>query len=345
MPHKLQLERDKDILRCLVESHVSTGQPVGSKSIAQRSPLRVSPATIRNTMVDLEEAGYISRPHSSAGGVPTDKGYRYYVDTLLNLRPIQQRDRQRIQQELDGEWQNVQEMLSHTAQILGMVCKEVGVALAPKLYEGRFQKLELIPVSDRKVLLVLMLTSGLVRNIVAEVDSGIAAENLSEAVRFLNERLNGCSLRQIKEQLDERLQDAPQANKKVVQLFIQYSDYLFDFRSDEQTHIGGTTHIVSQPEFSNDFTNTKLSSLLDFLEQKQTVAHWLQERSHGNEVTVTIGQEHNKDEVRSCSVVTSTYRIGDMTGVIGVIGPTRMPYPRLISVVGYTARFLNTMFV
>ena len=345
MSYTLQAERDKLILRCLVERHVSTGHPVGSKSIAHRSLVGVSSATIRNTMVDLEESGYISRPHSSAGGIPTDKGYRYYVDTLLQLRPIQQKDRQRIHQELEGEWQNVQEVLSHTAQILGMVCKEVGVALAPKLYEAQFQRLELIPVSDSKVLLILVLTSGLVRNIVAELDSKIPAKELNEAIRFLNERLNGCSLREIKEQFDERLQDSAQANRKIIQLFIQYSDYLFDFREDEQTHIGGTTHIVSQPEFSKDYTNTKLSSLLDFLEHKRTVAHWLQERNHGNDVAVTIGQEHNKDEVQSCSVVTSTYRIGDVTGIIGVIGPTRMPYPRLISVVGYTARYLNTMFV
>lgn len=345
MSYTLQAERDKNILRCLVDRHVLTGHPVGSKSLVHRSLLGISSATIRNTMVELEEAGYISRPHSSAGGVPTDKGYRYYVDALLQLRPIQPKDRQRIHKELEGEWQNVQEVLSHTAQILGMVCKEVGVALAPKLYEGQFQRLELIPMSDCKVLLVLMLSSGLVRNIVAEVDSNLPAKELSEAVRFLNERLNGCSLRQIKEQFDERLKDAPQANRKIIQLFIQYSEYLFDFREDEQTHIGGTTHIVSQPEFSKDYTNTRLSSLLNFLEHKRTVAHWLQECNHGKDVAITIGQEHNKDEVQSCSVVTSTYRIGDMTGIIGVIGPTRMPYSRLISVVGYTARYLNTMFV
>ena len=237
MSYTLQAERDKNILRCLVDRHVFTGHPVGSKSLVHRSLLGISSATIRNTMVELEEAGYISRPHSSAGGVPTDKGYRYYVDALLQLRPIQPKDRQRIHQELEGEWQNVQEVLSHTAQILGMVCKEVGVALAPKLYEGQFQRLELIPMSDCKVLLVLMLSSGLVRNIVAEVDSNLPAKELSEAVRFLNERLNGCSLRQIKEQFDERLKDAPQANRKIIQLFIQYSEYLFDFREDEQTHI------------------------------------------------------------------------------------------------------------
>lgn len=342
MAYTLQTDRDKDILRSLVEHHVSTGQPVGSGSIAGNGPLAVSPATVRNTMVHLEDAGYITRPHPSAGGVPTDKGYRYYVDTLLRMRPINKRDRERIHLELENGWLSVQELLSHTAHILGLVCREVGVALAPKLYEGRLERVELIPVARRKVLLVLTLTSGLVRSIVAELDADIPHDRLAGTSWFLNERLNGCSLREIRGQLDERLEDAPQSKRKIVQLFIQYSDYLFDFEENEKTHIGGTTYIVSQPEFVTDFT--KLSSLLQFLEHKRTVAHWLSERHHDNRIAVTIGRENGQNEVQSCSVVTATYRIGDMTGVIGVIGPTRMPYARLMSVVGYTARYLNTMF-
>lgn len=335
-------DRDNGILRNLVEHHVSTGHPVGSKSIANQGPLIVSPATVRNTMVNLEDAGYISRPHSSAGGIPTDKGYRYYVDSLLRMPPINKRDRERIHLELENEWLSVQELLSHTAYILGMVCEEVGVALAPKLYDGKLERVELIPVANGKVLLVLTLTSGLVRSIVSERDMDIPAERLADASWFLNERLNGCSLREIKSQLDERLEDTPKSKREIVKLFIQYSNYLFDFEENEKTHIGGTTYIVSKPEFVTDYT--KLSSLLDFLEHKQTVAHWLSERQHGNRVAVTIGRENDKNEVQSCSVVTSTYRIGEMAGIIGVIGPTRMPYARLMSVVGYTARYLNKIF-
>lgn len=342
MAYTLQTDRDKDILRNLVEHHVSTGQPVGSRSIASQGPLDVSPATVRNTMVNLEDAGYITRPHPSAGGVPTDKGYRYYVDALLRMRPINKRDRERIHLELENDWLSVQELLSHTAQILGLVCREVGVALAPKLYDGRLERVELIPVARRKVLLVLTLASGMVRSIVAELDADIPKDRLDSASWFLNERLSGCSLREIRGQLDERLEDAPQSRRKIVQLFIQYSEYLFDFEESEKTHIGGTTYIVSQPEFVTDYT--KLSSLLQFLEHKRTVAHWLSERHHDNRIAVTIGSENGQREVTSCSVVTSTYRIGDMTGVIGVIGPTRMPYARLMSVVGYTARYLNTKF-
>ncbi|MBM3264539.1 MAG: heat-inducible transcription repressor HrcA [candidate division Zixibacteria bacterium] len=342
MLYPLQTERDKDILRHIVDRHVHTASPVGSHTLAKRSALGVSAATIRNTMVELEEAGYISRPHSSAGGIPTDKGYRYYVDTLLRPRPVSTSDRQHIQQDLEGGWNSVQEVLSHASQVLGMVCREVGVALAPRLYDGVFQRIELLPVAPRKVLLVLMLSSGLVRNIVAELDTDIPARTLTETARFLNERLSGNSLREIKRELDERLKDGPQSNRKVIQLFIQYTEYLFDFQQNEQVHFGGTTHIVSQPEFSTD--SERLSRLLDFLEHRQTVARWLNERTVEDRVMVSIGQEHSRDEIRTCSVVTATYRIGDMTGVIGVIGPTRMPYPHMISIVGYTARVLNAIF-
>jgi len=341
MRYALQTERDKHILRCLIDRHVSTASPVGSKSIASRSVLGVSSATIRNTMVELEDAGYISRPHTSAGGIPTDKGYRFYVDSLLQMKPISPTDKKRIHQEVQGDWKSVQEVLDHTSHVLGMICKEVGVALAPRLYEGIFQRLELISVAPRKVLLVLMITSGLVRNIVAELDSDIPPNVLAETGRILNERLSGCSLREIKDQIDARLKDAPRVNQKVIQLFIQYTDYLFDFQENEQVHVGGTTQIVSQPEFTD---HEKLSHLLEFLEQKQFFARWLHDRKHRDSVVVTIGHEHCQDEIQGCSVVTSTYTIGDVIGVIGVIGPTRMPYSRLISVVGYTSRLISTMF-
>jgi heat-inducible transcriptional repressor len=343
MMEGLQAERDRDILRCLVDRHVSTASPVGSTSIARKSYLGVSPATIRNTMVELEEAGYISRPHPSAGGVPTDKGYRCYVDVLLRLKPISMADRQYIHQELQKDWKNVQEVLSHTAHILGMVCREVGIALAPRLYEAVFQRLELITVSERKILLVLMISSGLVRNIVAEVDSEIPSHILRETTRFVNERLSGLTLGAIKNHLDEHLSEASEANRRVIQLFIQYTNYLFDFQENEQMHMGGGAHIVSQPEFSTD--PEKLSRLLEFLEHKQAVAQWLHQRHDANQVVVTIGNEHAQNEMRPCSVVTSCYKIGNVTGIIGVIGPTRMPYSRLISIVGYTARTLNTMLV
>jgi len=336
----LQTERNRHILRCLVDNHVSTASPVGSKSIAGHTAMRVSPATIRNTMVELEEAGYISRPHSSAGGVPTDKGYRFYVDRLIESKPPAPADRKYIDQKMQCEWKSIQEILAHTSHVLGMVCKELGVALTPRLYEGDFQRLELVPVAPRKVLLVLMLTSGLVRNIVAELDSDIPSNVLEETCRILNERLTGCSLLDIKKQADERLKDMPRADRNVVQLFIQYSDYLCDFQESEQVHMGGATHIVSQPEFTD---HLKLSRLLDFVEHRQTVAEWLHKRDHQNNVAVTIGHEHFHNEMHVCSVVTSTYTLGDITGVIGVIGPTRMPYSRLMGIVGYTAHRISTL--
>lgn len=341
MTEALRTERDKHILRCLVDSHVSTASPVGSKSIARNSEMRVSPATIRNTMVELEEQGYISRPHTSAGGVPTDKGYRFYVDRLIEDKPLSQTDRNYIDQEMRGNWKSIQEVLAQTSHVLGMVCHELGVALTPRLYEGVFEKLELVQVAPRKVLLVLMISSGLVRNIVAELDSDIPARALEHTARVLNERLGGCSLLDIKKQMDERLKDAADADPNVLQLFIQYSEYLCDFEESEQVHTGGTTHIVSQPEFTD---HLKLSRLLDFVEHRQTVANWLHERDHQNKVAVTIGHEHFHNEMHVCSVVTSTYTIGDITGVIGVIGPTRMPYSRLMGVVGYTARRISTMW-
>ena len=342
MADTLHSDRDKGVLRSLVEQHVSTGQPVGSNSIVNRGSLVVSAATVRKTMGNLEDAGYITRPHPSAGGIPTEKGYRYYVDTLLQINPINNRDKERIHRELKSKWCDIPELLGHTASILGMVCEEVGLALAPNFYNGRLARVELIPASNRKVSLVLTLTSGLVKSIVAELEFEIPAQRLADTSRFLNERLNGCSLREIKEQLDERLKDTSQSRRQIIQLFIQYSNYLLGVEENEKPHIGGTTYIVSKPEFVTDYT--KLSSLLEFLEHKRTVANWLNERQQNGHLSVTIGSENRQNEVQSCSVVTSTYRIGDMKGVIGVIGPTRMPYARLIPVVGYTARYLNKMF-
>lgn len=334
-------ERDRDILRCLVDSHVATASPVGSGSIARHFMERVSPATVRNRMGELEEAGYISRPHSSAGGIPTDKGYRFYVDRLMRVSPLSPTEKKRIRQEVEREWTSVQEVLAHTAQALGMAGKELGVVLAPRLYEGVFQKLELIPVASRKVLLVLMITSGLVRTIVAEMDSDIPTKALEETGRILNERFSGCPLREIKDQFDARVRDTPHGHPKIVQLFIQSADYLFDFQENEQIHVGGTTQIVSQPEFTD---HEKLAHLLEFLEQKQEFVRWLQSREHTDEVVISIGHENLRGEIQMCSVVTSTYKFGETIGIIGLIGPTRMRYARMISMVRYTSQLLNAMF-
>lgn len=342
MQGELRAERNKNILRCLIDSHVSTASPVGSRSIARRSVLGISPATIRNTMGELEEAGYILRPHASAGGIPTDKGYRLYVDVLMRSTRLSPTEKQRIRQEVQVERSNVQEMLAHTSHVLGTACRELGVALAPRLYEGIFQRLELIPVAHRKILLVLMITSGLVRTIVAELDSDIPPYALAETGRLLNERLSGYSLQTIRDRLEEQVRDVPRVHPTVIQLVIRSAEYLFDFRENEQVHLGGTTHIITQPEFAD---HEKLSKFLAFLEQKQALVQWLQAREPTEGVIVTIGHEHPRGELQGCSTVTATYKIGEVTGIIGVIGPTRMPYARLISVVGYTSQLLNTMFV
>jgi heat-inducible transcriptional repressor len=333
-------QRERLVLQSLINYYIATAEPVGSKVMAEKYRLGISPATIRNTMKDLEDMGLINHPHTSAGRVPTDEGYRMYVDSMMGKVPLTATEEDQIRREISADYAAVEDILEQTARVLATVSKQLGVTIAPRFDKGILTRINLIPVADKKILVVLAVKHGLVRSVLLEAESSIDTEQMEETANILNERLGGLTLGEIKDSIDERLKEASAGDPKLIKLFLDSTENLLSFTEPDQMHLGGTRNIVDQPEFKD---REKLSNLIQVLEEKKLLAELVSAKGIKEGITITIGKEIETGEMQSCSLVTSPYEAGKVRGTIGIIGPTRMRYSKLVSMVEYTARLLSDL--
>jgi len=330
-------QREKKVLQNLINHYIQTADPVGSRVIANNYRMGLSPATIRNTLQDLEEMGLLQQPHTSAGRVPTDYGYRIFVDMLLKQEPLSREDTEKIKSSISAGQKGLEAVLSQASKILGDITNQLGISIAPRFEEGRLARLDLIPVSEGKVLVVVSVASGLARSILMEVESNIDVKELMQMQEVLNERLQGLSLGKIRESINRRLRDTECA-PRLLKLFIDPDIDIWTLGEGEKIFIMGTDNLVNQPEFSD---RSRLSEFMKFLEERKALKELIESKSIDEGIIITIGSESSLDQVQNCSLVTSKYRAGNLTGSIGIIGPTRMPYSKLITIVEYTAKSLT----
>jgi heat-inducible transcriptional repressor len=342
--------RERRVLEAVIQTYVQTAEPCGSRVLSRRFGLGVSPATIRNTMSDLEEKGFLMHPHTSAGRVPTDKAYRAYVDQLLNApaSPIVVSERDRLHAEISSKNSTIENILRRAAQSLGVLTQELGVALGPRLDASILRSLELVRVAGDRLLLVLTLDGGVVRTVFVEVRGTLADSAVVEVTRVLNERLAGHTLRELRTSVGERLRDSatnPDAGE-LLNIFVQEGEQLLDAAlpmSEGSVIVGQASVLASQPEFGGA---ENLRRLLTLTEEPARLADALRRTHAGDErpgVCITIGGEHGDPRLDQFTVVTAEYHAGSLAGVIGVIGPTRMPYEKVISLVQHTSRLLSDL--
>lgn len=330
--------REKAILHSLIDYYIATATPVGSRIIANKYRLGISPATIRNTMQDLEEMGLLTHPHTSSGRVPTDKGYRVYVDTLLEPEELTQSEEKQIKNEILVDYAAVEDLLEQTSRVLANVSNQLGVTIAPRFDQGILARIDLIPVGDKKILVVLAVKHGLVRTVLLETESCLKTEALEKIKSILSERLCGLTLGEIKGSMEQRLKEVSNADPKLIRLFLESGENLLNFPEAEQIHLGGTANIVDQPEFKD---REKLRNLMELIEEKRLLAELISAKGIKEGITITIGNEIQRGEMQPFSLVTSSYKAGKVSGTIGIIGPTRMRYAKLVSLVDYTAKLLS----
>ncbi|MEO5579798.1 MAG: heat-inducible transcriptional repressor HrcA [Gemmatimonadaceae bacterium] len=338
-------ERERRVLEAVIQSYVETAQPAGSNAIARRFSLGVSPATIRNTMSDLEEKGFLYHPHTSAGRVPTDVAYRVYVNSLIPLPAVTVRDREQLSAQIASGGSAVDGIIRRAAQSLGVITQELGIALGPRLDASILERLDLVRLSSDRLLLALTLAGGAVRTIFVEAKGEVADSAIAEVTRLLNERIGGLTLRQIRTSVSERLRDSDPTRDaaELLNVFIEEGEHLFDSAmqsSDDTVLLGQPSLLADQPEFASVDSMRKLVALT---ETSEHLADLLRNRSHMPGITITIGNEHHDPKLENFTVVTAQYRSGAVTGVIGVIGPTRMPYDKVISLVTHTSRLLTDL--
>jgi heat-inducible transcriptional repressor len=337
-------DRERRVLEAVIQSYVETAEPAGSRTISRRFGLGVSPATIRNTMSDLEEKGYLYHPHTSAGRVPTDIAYRLYVDSLMRVSPIATSDRDLLAEQLTTGGSTIEAILRRAAQSLSVLTQELGMAVGPRLDKIVLQKLELVRMSSERLVLVLSLQGGAVRTIFVEVGEPIADNALAEVQVVLNERLAGHTLQEIRSSLSSRLRDANSApgGRELLNIFVQERDSIFDdpLKRDESLVLGQTSVLAEQPEFAS---SDKMRRLLALTESNEHLTELLRRRHVSPGLSITIGNEHADPRFENFTIVTSEYRAGSLTGVIGVIGPTRMPYEKVIAVVTHASRLVSDL--
>jgi heat-inducible transcriptional repressor len=338
-------ERERRVLEAVIQSYVESAEPAGSRTLSRRFGLGVSPATIRNTMSDLEEKGYLYHPHTSAGRVPTDIAYRLYVDSLTRVGPIANSDRDRLAEQLAaGGGSTIEAILRRAAQTLSVLTQELGMAVGPRLDQTVLQRLELVRLSSERLVLVLTLQGGAVRTIFVEVSEQIADNALAEVSMVLNERLAGLTLHEIRSSLAARLRDANSISTghELLNIFVQEGDTIFDdpLKRDESLVLGQTSVLADQPEFAS---SDKMRRLIALTESNEHLAELLRRRPVTPGISITIGNEHGDPRFDNFTIVTAEYRAGSLAGVIGVIGPTRMPYEKVIAIVTHTSRLVSDL--
>ena len=329
-------KREIQVLLALVKVHVALGIPVGSQTLIQREELGVSSATIRNTLASLEEKGYVCQPHVSAGRIPSEKGYRFYVqrcmataDAGLDEAEITLRQQLEVAQQ-EGDYE---EILHQLARTIGDLSDQLGLVLAPRFNQGIFHKLELWRLRERRLLLIISIRGGLTKSLMVEVDCAVSQRDLEALSRLFNERLHGLTMAEIQHAVAERMAELGPVPRPVVEAVVRQLEGLATTRGAD-LHVSGTRNLCLKPEFDDP---SEVAGLVDLVEKKDTLAQLMSERRG---VVITIGSEHRPRAMGRCSMVTASYEVAGakgVVGVIGVIGPTRMPYRPLVSLVNCAA--------
>lgn len=335
-------EREELVLRYIVRHYILTANPIGSRYLSKRlEEESISAATIRNTMADLEEKGYISHPHTSAGRVPTDRGYRFYVDALMRLGALSDAERDTIAQGLH-QVVPTPTLLREASRLIGAISSQLGLIRAPELLDGILERIEILPLGSR-LLVVLSLRAGLVRTVTLEVHEEMPRERTDAVASVLNERLAGLTLREIRATFRERVRDVADPASGLVQLIADSADKIFNDGPDvDRVQISPTQNILRQPEFADP---EQVRGIVELIEDEEMVIHLLDSHPGVPEtVDVTIGAEHGDERLINYSLITTRYQVGSTTGTIGLIGPKRMDYSRMISVVAYIAQTITDNF-
>ena len=334
--------RESSILNSLVKSFVKTAMPIGSKYLAKTVRQNVSPATIRKVFMCLEKKGLVTQPHTSAGRIPTDLGYRFYVNDLMKVERLSPVEKNRIDHDLKELFrEDVDTILEKACDVLSEISHQLGVVLSPKFYQGVFEKLELVQLSENKLLVVITVSSGIIRTILMGIRFKIQNYKIEETENILNERLSGLTLREIRDSIKKRMNDIGYGDSNLINQFTEKADEIFIIDNDN-VHFKGASNILAQPEFTN---TERLAKILQLIDNQNVLVHIIKNSTKKDEgISITIGREHKQELVNNCSLISTTYKIGDITGTLAVIGPTRMRYEKITAVVDYIGKGISNLF-
>jgi heat-inducible transcriptional repressor len=335
-------ERAQHLLRALIQRYIQDGQPVGSRTLSKDSGLDLSPATIRNVMSDLEEMGLVSTPHTSAGRIPTPLGYRFFVDTLVRYRQPREGDIDLLRSQIRSKIDNSGALMSSVSSLLSQFTKLAGVVTVPRGNHAALRQIEFLPLSEKRILAIIVINDREVQNRILHTDRDYTAAELQQAANFINEHYAGVEMPQVRQQILTDLEDTRLTMNQAMHDIITVAHTVMEGAADagKEFMLAGETNLMDFAELSDIDT---LRRLFEAFSRKRLMLDLLDRSINADGVQVFIGGESGIDILDDCSVVTAPYRLDDdVVGVLGVIGPKRMAYDRVVPIVDITARLLRS---
>ena len=331
-------DRSRSLLKSLVEHYIADGQPVGSRALSKFSGLELSPAKIRNVMADLEDAGFVASPHTSAGRVPTSRGYRLFVDSLLTVQPLEARQMGEMEEALQGR--PVNQIIASASQLLSGLTHFAGVVIAPRRAPSRIRQIEFLTLSEKRILLIIVTTDGDVQNRVLTTEKSYSSAELVSAANYLNQNFAGMDFEQIRQRLSVEIMQLREDIKPLMTQALEAGDAALSENSAPYV-ISGERNLLDVEELSSNMK--RLRDLFDLFEQRSSLIRLLDVSNRATGVKIYIGGESGIATLDECSVVAAPYVVdGQVLGSVGVIGPTRMAYERVIPIVDITAKLLSS---
>lgn len=329
-------QRAQILLKTLVEHYISDGHPVGSRTLSKCSGLDLSPASIRNVMSDLEEMGFIASPHTSAGRIPTPLGYRMFVDTLLTVQPLQHSEIMRLETKLQSP--DPQELIDATANLLSELTRFAGVVMIPKRRSVAFRHLEFVPLSEKRILLIIVAADGNVQNRIIVTERAFSPAELTQAANFFNQHFSGQTFDEVRQKLNAELKQMQSDITRLMAAAVETGDKVMN--DDDGLVLAGETRLFNVVDLSSNIAS--LRKLFEAFENRTSLLQLLDNSHRAEGVQIFIGGESGYSPLDECSMVTAPYEVdGEVVGTLGVIGPTRMAYERVIPIVDITARLLS----
>jgi heat-inducible transcriptional repressor len=342
-----QEERKRRLLQAVIHQYIKTGKPVGSAFLAGGRSLDLSPATIRNVMGELEREGYLTHPHTSAGRVPTDKAYRFYVDSLVELQRLAIKEEERIRQEHESRIREINELMLSTSKTLSVLSNYTGFVTAPGIDQSQLQHMELIPLDSHRLLAVMVSDTGVVKHRQVVFDGPYPRELLEPLEQTLNQRLRGQPFTRVRETLLDHIEAIHQRQMDMLEFARHVTEEAFAPGESADIYVEGAGNILSLPEFS---ARDDLRQLVHFLDEKRALGDLIREEwgvqgsgARFPAVRVSIGSENRSPDMKNVSLISSCYSLGDrQVGVLGIIGPKRMEYSRMMNLVNQMAQAVTT---
>jgi len=335
-------EREKSILRYVIHQYILTANPVGSRNISKKYDVGFSPATIRNVMADLENSGLLGHPHTSAGRVPTDQGYRFYVDSLMGVPKLPIVEKRAAESVLNQSSKNTDDLIKATSTILSNISNQLACITYPQMSNSILDRIQIVKLSTTRILVVVAVKSGLVKTITLELRANFGQSDLENIQRILNQRLSGLKFSEIRETIIERFQNIYTTQyKPIVRLFLDSVNEIFNDNTDNnKSVVTGTKNILSHPEFEDI---AEFQGIIELVEDRDIIVHLMKNNINedSKRTNVTIGTENLEEKFTNYSLITKEYSVGNAVGSVGIIGPKRMEYSRTIATVEYVAKLLT----